>query len=193
MDMTEEYNFDDIVDVWREQMKKGYLKLSILHVLLNQPLHGYQIMKKIRELSLGLLSPTAGGLYPALRELEERGLIRGRWMFEGRRKIKIYEITDSGREVFKRAVEEHLNIFYALRAWVFKELSNLGLLDKAEPPPPVMLHMIKVLLCGNEPKVKKIEALKKLRESFKNLLDSVNKLILNIDRMIYELEHDASG
>jgi len=179
-----------IVREWRKQMQKGYLKLFILYTLSKQPLHGYEIIKRIKEVSFGLLSPTAGGVYPALKELEEKGLIEGKWMESKGRKIKVYEITEVGRQVFQRAAEKHLDLIYTARIWIFRELIDLGLLEETELPPPIIAQAIRVLLSEKEPISKKIEALINLRESLKKLSEAINTVIANIGKRIEDIKRE---
>ena len=62
----------EIVNQWKEQMVKGYLKMAVLFVLMRKPMHGYEIIKSINEWTFGIMTPTAGSIYPTLRDLEER-------------------------------------------------------------------------------------------------------------------------
>ncbi|MEM2607203.1 MAG: PadR family transcriptional regulator, partial [Candidatus Bathyarchaeia archaeon] len=115
---------DKIIKSMREQLKRGYLKLAILYTLLNGSAHGYKILKKIREGTLGLISPTAGSLYPALRDLEERGFIEGEWR-GGKRRLKVYRITEKGKETFKDVVEGHFNLASTIRRWLLNQLTQI--------------------------------------------------------------------
>ena len=45
-------------------------------------------------------------MYPLLRRLESRGLIRGDWEHPERRTRRYYSLTDEGREEYERLVEE---------------------------------------------------------------------------------------
>ena len=65
-------------------------------------MHGYQIMSEIRDRSSGLLSPSAGTIYPILLELEKHGHVSSRWEeSRGRRKRKIYHLTSKGSKTIK--------------------------------------------------------------------------------------------
>jgi transcriptional regulator len=81
---------------------QGTLDLLILRSLRLQPLHGWGISKRIRQLSNDVLQVNQGSLYPALYRLEDRGLIRSEWGVsdEGRR-VRLYTLTAKG----KRQVE----------------------------------------------------------------------------------------
>jgi PadR family transcriptional regulator, regulatory protein PadR len=77
---------------------KGTLDVLILRTLSWQPLHGYGISRWIREQSGEVLQIEEGALYPALRRLEERGLVEGGWSrTETGREAKVYALTEQGR------------------------------------------------------------------------------------------------
>lgn len=79
----------------------------ILTVLVETPRHGYAIASEIERLSEDTLKLPEGSLYPALRILEQKGLIKGSWeMPDSGAARKTYAITDSGKvELAKRAEE----------------------------------------------------------------------------------------
>lgn len=77
---------------------KGTLDVLILRTIGWEPMHGYAISRWIREQSGELFQVEEGALYPALRRLEERGLIEGEWsVTETGREAKFYALTDEGR------------------------------------------------------------------------------------------------
>ena len=175
----------EIAAKWKDQMQKGYLKMAVLLVLMRRPLHGYEIMKEIKKWTLGIITPTAGGIYPALKELEDRHLIKGEWLPEERRKI--YHITSKGVEVFKEAVEKHFELASSIRRWFFQELARLEIIDEVNLP-PVMESALKILLLKEDASLKeKIEALGRLRQSLQNTVNVLSKIIGQIKSREEEL------
>lgn len=80
--------------------KKGSADLLILALLERQDLHGYEIGRLIELRSAGTLRFTMASLYATLYRLDERGLIKGRWIERaGQRRRRCYRITDGGRKV----------------------------------------------------------------------------------------------
>lgn len=78
-------------------LKQGTLELLVLRLLRAGPLHGWDIMQRIRVVSGDVLSVTPGALYPALHRLEERGLVRAQWAAsENNRRARVYELTRAG-------------------------------------------------------------------------------------------------
>lgn len=75
--------------------RRGIVAEAALLVLLDGPLHGYEIINEIDQRSEGHWRPSAGSIYPALAKLEDRGLVVGTETDDGRRR---YELTDAGRE-----------------------------------------------------------------------------------------------
>jgi len=76
---------------------KGQLELVVLASLSQGPLHGYAIIKGVRERSHGELELLEGTLYPALHRLEQAGLVKSSWSTEGGRRRRVYELTKKGR------------------------------------------------------------------------------------------------
>ena len=79
------------------KLTKGFLDLIVLGLIDSQPMHGYQIITKIRR-SFGVyLGPST--VYPLLAALEKKGQVASRWNMEGERPRKIYELTNEGKNV----------------------------------------------------------------------------------------------
>src|ERR671915_2280807 len=90
-----------------DSAKKGSADLLILALVDEQALHGYDIARRIEERSDGTLRFTLASLYATLYRLEERGLIKGRWVEKaGQRRRRYYRITDSGRAVLATQRED---------------------------------------------------------------------------------------
>ncbi|MEM2594230.1 MAG: PadR family transcriptional regulator, partial [Candidatus Bathyarchaeia archaeon] len=138
--------------------------------------------------TLGLLSPSAGSLYPSLRELEKDGFIVGEWRGDKRR-VKVYTITEKGKEVFKEVIEKHFSLASAIRKWLFENIAPLHTVGDYEASPEIIQRALKIILLGEKATPKeKIEFLKDFRASLKRISDLINNLISNIDGRIRELE-----
>ena len=80
----------------------GTLAMLILRVLSSQPLHGYAIARWVHDTTGDVLQVEEGSLYPALRRLEDRGLITAQWgLSENNRRARYYELTPTGRRHLK--------------------------------------------------------------------------------------------
>jgi DNA-binding PadR family transcriptional regulator len=78
----------------RSSFKTGFLKLAILKILQDKPMHGYALMKEIERVTGEDWKPSPGSVYPALQELVADGLLTVHE--DGRRRI--YEITEEGKK-----------------------------------------------------------------------------------------------
>ena len=71
----------------------GHLRLYLLRLLVERPMHGYEIIQALTDSSGGTYAPSAGTIYPRLGKLEEEGLVTK--TADGRKTV--YAITDAGR------------------------------------------------------------------------------------------------
>jgi DNA-binding PadR family transcriptional regulator len=72
--------------------RRGFVQVAILHLLKEESMHGYQIMKELEERSNGAYSASAGTVYPALQELVDQQLIE----LDTESDKKIYFLTENG-------------------------------------------------------------------------------------------------
>jgi transcriptional regulator len=78
---------------------QGTLDLLVLKVLALEPLHGWAIAERLKQVSGDVLQVSDGSLYPALHKLEQNGWIRAEWRVSGKkRRAKFYELTRAGRQ-----------------------------------------------------------------------------------------------
>jgi DNA-binding PadR family transcriptional regulator len=82
---------------------RGFSRVIILWLLNQKPMSGYSTFKELRRLTGWSFHP--GVVYPLLYELEENGLIEGKWVEKGRRRIKYYATTKNGIVVLNRVRE----------------------------------------------------------------------------------------
>ncbi len=89
------------------KLMKGLLDLVVLQLLSQQPMHGYQIITKIRK-SFGVyFGPST--IYPLLGTLEEKNYVASTWNMETDRPRKVYRLTIEGQNMLNFA-EESLNL-----------------------------------------------------------------------------------
>ncbi len=77
----------------RPRVSRGDVRTAILHLLAEEPMHGYQIMSELGERTDGIWQPSPGSIYPTLNQLEDEDLVRA----EERDGKKVYALTDEGR------------------------------------------------------------------------------------------------
>jgi len=82
---------------------QGTLDLLILKTLALEPMHGWAIAQRIRQLSNAVLQVQQGSLYPALHRLEQQGWIAAEWgESDNHRRAKYYSLTRAGRRQLER-------------------------------------------------------------------------------------------
>lgn len=80
-------------------MLQGTLDLLILKMLALEPMHGWAIGRRLKQVSKDVLQVSVGSLYPALHKLENAGWIRADWKpSENNRRAKFYSLTRLGRK-----------------------------------------------------------------------------------------------
>jgi PadR family transcriptional regulator PadR len=88
------------------KLMKGLLDLIVLQFLSAQPMHGYQIITKIRK-SFGVyFGPST--IYPLLNTLEKKGYVKSEWNMESERPRKVYKLTTEGQNLLNYT-EDSLN------------------------------------------------------------------------------------
>lgn len=89
------------------KLAKGLLDLIILQYLNQQPMHGYQIIIKIRK-SFGVyFGPST--IYPFMAQLEKKGYIKSQWNMDTERPRKVYTLTHDGK-VMLNFTEDSLSL-----------------------------------------------------------------------------------
>ena len=58
------------------RMRRGAIRTAILLALREEPAHGYEVMRRLEEMSGGLWRPSPGSVYPHLQMLEDEGLVQ---------------------------------------------------------------------------------------------------------------------
>jgi len=86
---------------------QGTLDLLILKIVALEPMHGWAIAQRIRQMSNEVLQVGQSALYPALHKLEHQGWIEAEWkVSENNRRAKYYSLTPAGRQALdKEAVQ----------------------------------------------------------------------------------------
>ena len=116
-------NEDETTTNWMKEAQKGYIRMGVLILLNKKPSHGYEIMKEINSRTKGFWQPTAGGVYPILRDLEKSGYIKGHWETQKNRRLKVYKITQSGELILRHAILKQTEIFNNIGV-LFREFSR---------------------------------------------------------------------
>lgn len=82
---------------------QGTLDLLLLKIVALEPLNGWSISQRLRQVSGDILHVSDGSLYPALHKLEQEGWIRADWRrSDNNRRAKFYSLTPMGRRQLER-------------------------------------------------------------------------------------------
>ena len=94
---------------------KGTLRTIVLKLLAdNGRMYGYEMTKKVEELSAGKIRLTFGALYPVLHKLEADGHITIEQEFVGKRVRKYYSLTETGSTWTEQKVDEFFDFVNTL-------------------------------------------------------------------------------
>ncbi len=99
-----------MVNVQKEvqvKLAKGLLDLIILQFLNTQPMHGYEVITKVRKTFGVYFGPST--VYPLLSTLEKKGYIASQWDMENDRPRKVYSLTNDGHNMLN-FTENSLNL-----------------------------------------------------------------------------------
>ena len=91
----------------RAEILQGTLEMLTLKALTLQPMHGWGISIRLRQISGDVFDVNQGSLYPALQAMLRRGWIRAEWRAsENNRRARYYRITAEGRKQLDAEIEE---------------------------------------------------------------------------------------
>jgi DNA-binding PadR family transcriptional regulator len=79
-------------------VRRGAIRAGILAVLVDRPMHGYEVMTELAERSGGVWRPSPGSVYPTLQQLEDEDLVRSDDV-DGKR---VFRLTDAGKAEAER-------------------------------------------------------------------------------------------
>ena len=91
----------------RSDVLQGTLEMLALKILSHEPLHGWGLSLRLREISGEVFDVNQGSLYPALQRMLRRGWVRSTWRAsENNRRARYYEVTREGRKQLEAQVAE---------------------------------------------------------------------------------------
>jgi len=169
---------------WMKEAQKGYIRVAVLILLNNKPSHGYELMKEIKDRTKGFYTPTPGGVYPILRDLERTGYIKGEWHRQKNRNIKTYRITEKGKIILRNAIVRQSEIASNINA-LFQEFTR-DVLNIKSASLPVMPNPFSVFLEEETRKTTDLEELERQRRQLKQRMKMIREKIRTIDNLIAE-------
>jgi DNA-binding PadR family transcriptional regulator len=181
---------------WMKEAQKGYIRMGVLILLNKKPSHGYEIMKEINCRTKGFWQPTAGGVYPILRDLEKSGYIKGHWETQKNRRLKVYKITQSGEQILRKAILKQTEIFNNIGS-LFREFSrdvlNVEAVDDSMPTIPSPFSAFLEEKVGGKRNLKQLQNERNhICETVKGMRDRIKLLDRRIDELKSEDKLDSS-
>ena len=86
---------------------RGTLDLLILKTVALEPMHGWAVAHRIRQISNEVLQVQQGSLYPALHRLEGKGWVKSEWgASDTGKRAKYYTLTAAGRRQLQREQDD---------------------------------------------------------------------------------------
>ena len=87
------------MDKEKSDLLQGTLDMLILKALQLEPMHGFGLAQRLKQMSAEVFQVEMGSLYPALCRLEKEGWIKGEWgVSDNNRKARYYAVTAAGRK-----------------------------------------------------------------------------------------------
>jgi DNA-binding PadR family transcriptional regulator len=189
-------NADKTTANWMKEAQKGIIRMGVLILINKKPSHGYEIMKEINNRTKGFWQPTAGGVYPILRDLEKSGFIKGQWQTQKNRRLKVYQITESGEQILRKAILKQTeitnNIGNLFREFA-RDVLNIELENWSVPNMPSPLSPFLEEKIGAERNLSQLEHERKhIFETVKAMRDRLKLLDKRIIEIKKEEKPDSS-
>ena len=132
----------------RQKVSRGDVRIAILYLLTEEPMHGYQIMQELAERTDGLWKLSPGSVYPTLQQLEDEGLVKSEQM-DGK---NVFGLTDEGQAKVESS--------QGAPPWErFGAEANDGLIDLRETGFQVGAAVMQVARAGSDAQVAKAKAI----------------------------------
>src|ERR1051325_3257760 len=98
------------------ELLPGTLYMLILRTLAAGPMHGYAIVKRVKEASREGIAIEDGSLYPALNRMMVKGWLKAEWgISENNRKARFYRLTPEGRKQLEQEAGDFNRMVRAIR------------------------------------------------------------------------------
>jgi DNA-binding PadR family transcriptional regulator len=174
---------------WLKETQKGYIRIAALILLSKKPYHGYEIMREIKERTMGFWRPTAGGVYPILQNLEKSGHIEGEWDFQKKRKRKTYRVTEEGKLTLGRALTKESQIANSMSGLLKEFMKDVLDVEMKPISIPRVPNFFSVFLEERKEKPEDtINVLQSKRMQIENMTEELQKELAAINKRLARLE-----
>jgi PadR family transcriptional regulator, regulatory protein PadR len=89
-----------------EDLVQGTLDMLLLKILALEPMNGFAVSQRLKQVSRDVLQVSDGSLYPALHKLEQEGWVKAEWKTtENNRRAKVYSLTRLGQKKLEQETD----------------------------------------------------------------------------------------
>ena len=117
----------------------GEIRLALLALLAEKPMHGYEMMRLLEERLNGSYKASAGAIYPTLQQLEDEGLISSR-KEEGK---KVCRLTEAGEAQIAEAKDDVADLWTRAEEWGEWGIGNYPAMTVLARPTMMLMKSIK--------------------------------------------------
>lgn len=122
---------------------QGELRLAILSLLSEEPMHGYELMNRLEERLDGTYKASAGAIYPTLQQLEDEGLL----VSEKEGGKKVCRLTRQGEEEVAARKDDTEALWARANEWGQWGFINDPTMITLAKPMRQLMKSIKKTLC----------------------------------------------
>jgi DNA-binding PadR family transcriptional regulator len=176
---------------WLKETQKGYIRIAVLILLNKKPHYGYEMMKALEERTSGFWKPTAGGIYPILRDLESSEYIKGEWDCNTRRKRKIYGITAEGKKILEHTLSKEnrlVNTMSELLKEYMKDVLDVEVNNTQLPKTPLALFLEEGKCSPKDTK----KVLENKRAHIEDLIKKLQENLGQINKQLTQIEKEEN-
>lgn len=112
---------------WTDLINKSVTKFFILSALYDKECYGYELASLVASNSFGTCSPSFGTIYPTLSELLSGKYVEREDVKFGKRKRRVYYLTDKGKKAYQAALAsfgEHITLLSNICMRDLRKLDN---------------------------------------------------------------------
>lgn len=116
----------ELKQYWTNLINKSVTKFFILSALYDKECYGYELAFLVASNSFGTCSPSFGTIYPTLSELLRGKYVEKQEVAVGKRKRKVYYLTEKGKKAYRAALAafgEHITLLSNI---CMRDLNKLG-------------------------------------------------------------------
>jgi DNA-binding PadR family transcriptional regulator len=101
---------EEELDRWSKEIRRGAVPLTILALVNKSPAYGYELVKQLED-TTSFIQLEQGTVYPLLRRLEKRGILRSEWNYNDPTKPrKYYRLTPDGEKTLTLMVQSWIQL-----------------------------------------------------------------------------------